>query len=199
MSKDNSARYRLITAYYLGEARFDKTKALELAGYMASSRENLRRMAQEIFKKEEIKRMIEEHVRAVEISQDEILKEYAELARMEWREDYEAAKTGAINAKAFDTAMRLKITALAHLMKVTGDDLRKKIEHVKAAFEQHRKDNPSITDEQRIEEFKQYVDVDMMKEVVRDLLESDENRRRLEESEKEINRTAEFQLEGAGG
>jgi hypothetical protein len=194
MSKDNSARKRLVVAYYLGEARFDQTRAMELAGYKSDNRTSLTRMATEMFSRSEIKAMIEEQVQTTELTQQEILDEYADLARWDWRDDYTEAKNNVISAKAFDTMMRGKITALAHMMKFTSGGDLEKIKAVKAAIEEDRRQRPHLSEEDRIKEFKAVVDPKMMKEVMRELLESDENRRRLEESEADINRSSEIEV-----
>lgn len=195
MAKDLTRRLRLIAAYYLGEARFDKTTAIEMAGYKAKNRASLNSMAQELFKKPELQKMIETHIEKIEISQDELLREYHEMATYPWKVDYEAAKAGDINAKAFDTMMRGKIKAISDLLKVAQNKAADQLSVLRSAWEQDRRDRPAVSDRTRATEFAKYFDRREIEDLMEELLDADrENASRLAEAEKDTANPAEFEL-----
>ncbi len=190
MSKDNTARYRLFAAYYLGEARFNATAAAEMAGYTAKNRRSLTNLAAQILSHPIVQEMITEKVNAVEMTQGEILAELARMARWDHEAEENAPDLDSMNANAeakkFDTMMRAKLTALNNLLKINTAGVKDQIEKLAKAFEQHRLDHPDIPDDKRAEMFKQHVPANLVEEMLRDLMTKAENRRRLAETEAAI-------------
>ena len=187
MSKDNTARYRLVAAYYTGEAQFNATRAIELAGYTAKDRKTLTSMASQIMKHPVVQQMIKEHVEQVEMTQGEILGELARLAR--WDHESEENQPDMVSpnanaeAKKYDTMMRAKLTSLNNLLKINTAGIKDQVEKLAKAFEQHRIDHPEVSDEERAEQFKQHVPPNLVEEMLRNLMTKAENRRRMTETE----------------
>lgn len=185
MARDNTARLRLLVSYFLGEARFNQTKAAELAGYAAKDRKTLTSLASQLFDNPVVKKMIEEKINEVEMTQAEILSEMARLAR--WDHEDDTPDTSSLNANAevkfFDTKMRAKLTALNGLLKLNTFGLSDKIAKLQSAFEKHREDHPDVTDEKRAEIFKEHVPAELVDEMLRKLMSDAKNRARLAETE----------------
>ncbi|MFN6965202.1 MAG: terminase small subunit [Pyrinomonadaceae bacterium] len=185
MAKNDKTKYKLFAAYYVGEANFNATRAAELAGFKASTKGSLQTQASAAMQMPEVQEYIREHVRATQITQEELLREMSDLARWNWRDQVEEVATME-QAKVFDTMMRGKVKALSDLMKLHSSDLAKEMAKVRKAIEQHREQFPDMSDAERADVFKAYIDPKMVEQVMRELLAEVENRKRLAEAEAEV-------------
>lgn len=167
----SNERYRLLVSYYFGEARFDKTRAAELAGYSSKNRDSLKSLAWQLFQHPEVKSLMSQKVNKIEISQDKLLAELLELAEFDWRTEYEQVRTSSdmVMAKAFDTVMRGKVKAIADLLKHSSASNRQQVDSVKAAISEWMT-TTNATAAEAEEMFASHVPEDVMREVMAELL-----------------------------
>jgi phage terminase small subunit len=185
VAKNDTSRYELFAAFYVGEAQFNATEAAIMAGFKGKDRHSIQVQASEALKREDVQAFIRKHVSNAKITQDELLEEMANMARWSWQDNITNVASME-EAKVFDTMMRAKVKSVSDLMKLFSSEMQQELTKVRRIFEDHRTQHPEISDEQRAELFKQHIDPKMVDELMRELLANDANKQRLVEMEAEV-------------
>lgn len=187
MSKKIDHRLELFALYYMGEARWNATEASIMAGYKAKNRHAQNTLASQLVNRPEVQKIIAEKVEEVGMTQSEIITEMVKLAKWDWTDKQNlpdlTGLTAGAHAKNYDTLMRAKLTALSALLKLQTNGIKDQMEKLKAAFQQHKQQYPEMSDEDRAEKFKEHIEPSLVEEMLRELMKSAENRKRLTESE----------------
>jgi phage terminase small subunit len=110
-------KQRLFAEHYVGEARFNATKAATLAGY---SPKTAYEIGSQNLRKLEIRARIDEVLEARGVNQFQTLSELSDVAYSEWRDHVQIIYDNEGNEKDAILQLRDKVKALEVLAKIQG-------------------------------------------------------------------------------
>lgn len=125
-AKQLTAKQEAFVSAYIGEARFNATRAATIAGYPERS---AYQRGFELVRKSEVRARIDEHLEALTLSAKEVLAEITDVASAEWR-DFLTIKRNPKTGEEVDVSMDLgaKVKSLELLAKAHGL-LTDKVQH----------------------------------------------------------------------